>query len=846
MGDEKSFKSFDTLLPDVEGFDFETAGREGEIRRRFLDFYIWGIIKNNAFQAGVNIPVSGVNQAPNLKWKINQFPIRLNLAAGQFDIGYGSSKVTNPAVVGGAAYDVNGERLAITEDLPYSASNDVPWGKQSSGNLAVALPGTGVYYVWLEYLECNEDTPVVGEDAVVVFPNMLDGYRIVITTDPVAPNGDGISLFMAKITWAIGAGSLVLDPTLTSEDKVVDVPSGSTIDFAPVVAGDPKRAYAGVRDNVVQVFVDTTKKTAVYTDQLLADLRAHVNAIGSGPPTPRNPHGIMRADEADGTDEPIATQDQADSLAEGIVDKNIPQNSPARLSAALQPVVMTTILAPSTLDAVATGAGITGSPKERWIRVKDLNDSALTKAAYLDGLRHRRLYPSVRETTTNSGDSSILPGDPESGDGWVGFNDTEDANGVYRILATSVVLVSTGQRVLLLNKVFLASDLTTPIPDPSPGQLVIGSCYWDGNEVTKNPVKPNLSDSIANPLIVDDQRSAGLVGPQQLSTTLKSDPNKGALSQQALHNQVANSNYAFGVLGVTETDFGPGQSINSGSAVTAGSDPTIAQPPVGAITGREWATLAGGLGTLGASYINHVLENLRPGRLYSLAFNYKASTDFNHRFRVGLSDGNTSAQNSLTTLDGISANPPVDVTIFNDAAWHRVSILFKTLDTVDPDPAVAKYLEFLVQQGGVVSTAGTIAVTNIQVTEGEWVPAYSNGKGRPGSLFVWDLNTSCPPGSVEVTDTRQRFVVGADGTIITVGQVSAAQLNPGSPAITTGVSDANPLSGTEVLSAATADLSAGSGRIVQSGKDTGRIVLNHDHTLDGNMPFYGALWCREL
>lgn len=718
------FKTFDLWDPTCEDFLYETQARVNEIRQRWVDNHTWGIIRDNAYLAVVNIPVSAMNQAPNRKWNILQFPISLNVATGEFSIGAGSSSSSNPAVIGGAAYDLNGERIAIIDDLAFDFSNDSPYGKKSSGNLSIpltlgnsgpAVPGT--YYVWVEALDVNLPIPVVSEDGVTHYPEITDGYRILMTADPVAPSGDGVSIFVCKIIWVGGSGTLFF-PGNTSATNAND--TVNFIDSAPSLAGDPHRIFSALRDNCVEIVVDNTNKTLVYGQAFVGSLRDHINAIGAGTPTANNPHGLALSDIPGAGEEPVATFNQEDSFDKGIVDKNAPQNSPARNGDALQPFIEVTGLTPTTLDPAATSAGITSTPKVQWVRIKDLDNIAKTKAAFVSGFRLKRLYPNLRQTNFSS-DPSIDPADPETGDGWIGFNNTEDTPGVYRLFGTKVTL-SDGNDVLMLNKELLAG-WPSAILALSESKLLIGQVYWDGVTVFRNPVEPSTSDPVASQ--PDDQRSLGLVGPQQISTEAKSDPVTGALAAQVFENQVFNSNYAQGIVNVTTVNIAPGGALGFSSAVTVGSDASIAQPPVGATTGYRWTTNAGSVGSLGPSYVYHALNNLKPGRFYGISFFYKANSSFNDRLRIGLADAATNTPNSLITIDGVSSVDPLDLTILNDNQWHRGALVVQTIPGLNPDQAIAKYLEFLFEQGGVASTVGQISITNIQVTEGEWIPGYA-------------------------------------------------------------------------------------------------------------------------
>lgn len=765
----KRFVAFNLWEPATEDVLYMEDSYDLTTRLRWTDTHTWGILRDNSYPAVVDIPVSAVNAAPPRWPNILSAPVALDCANGLVSVGQGSSQASNPKVAGLVSYDLYGQRVAILDDEPFDFSNSSPYGKKSSGNLNIALnlSGTsgdcftnpsipGTYYLWAEYLEINDSTPILGEDAVIHYPIVDDGYRIRVTDTPAAPSGDGVSIFLAKITWIGGSG------VLTATDGNVSDSNGNAVETKPDVLNDPHRVWAGVRPQHVEIVVDADDvRTPVYEAGFVGNLGDHIQAKGSGTPTPRNPHALTLADIPGGGEEPVATTNQDASFDDGIVDKNAPQNSPARLGDAGQPFIEQTVLSPQpNLDPVATAAGITSSPKDAWVRIKDFDKDALLKVAYSTGFQLLKLYPTLR--VTNLASDPSVTSDPDSGDGWIGFNNTEDTVGTYRIYGVKAVL-SDGSDALLLNKELLPG-WPSVIPALTPGRLMLALVYWDGLDLFRNAVQPPTSDTPAEISANIDDRSLGLVGPQQISTKAKADPDQGILSQQVFENQVANPAYALGVLNVTEADFGGGQTVNAGAAITAGTDPSLASQGPAAVTGRRWTLNAGGVGSLAASYVFHLLSNLKPGRMYGLSFWYKANNAFNGRLRLGLADANNNAYNPLTTLDGSVAVSPIDYTVRNDGVWHRGSMILQTLSdasVVNPDPAILKYLLFQIQQGGVATTAGQLSITNVQLTEGEWIPGYMGCHYVPaGGIILWDQSDTCPPGYQEVTAARGLMPVG--------------------------------------------------------------------------------------
>lgn len=856
----KRFVAFNLWAPASEDWNYMSEAYDQTARLRWTDTHTWGILRNNAYPAVVDIPVSAVNAAPPRWPNILSAPVSLDCATGLVSVGAGSTSSADPKVAGMVAYDLYGDRVAILDDAPFDFSNASPYGFKSSGNLNIALnlAGTsgdcftnpsipGTYYLWVEYLEVNDPTPVLSELGVVFYPVVDDGYRIRVTDTPDAPSGDGVSIFLDKVTWIGGSG------VLTATDANVSDSNGNAVEPAPQVAGEPHRVWAGKRPMHVEIVVDDTNKTTVYQRGFVGSLHDHVNAIGSGFPTPRNPHGLALSDIPGAGEEPTATANQDASFDDGIVDKNAPQNSPARLGDAAQPFIEQTVLSPFPgIDPVATAAGITTSAKDAWVRILDFDKDSRLKVAYSLGFQLLKLYPNLRDTNLAS-DPSVTP-DPDSGDGWVGFSNTEDTVGTYRIYGVKATL-SDGTDALLLNKE-LMPGWPAVIPALAAGRLLLAQVYWDGLDLFRSALKEPTSDTPAEISADIDQRSLGLVGPQQISTKGKMDPDAGILSQQVFENQVGNSAYALGTTNVTEVDFGGGNVIAGGAAITAGSDPSLASQGPAAVTGRRWTLSAGSPGSLANSYIFQLLKNLKPGRLYGLSFWYKANAAFNARLRVGLADDKIAAFNSLITLDGSVAVSPLDMTVRNDGVWHRASIILQTLSdatAVNPDPVNLKYLVFQLQQGGVSTTAGLLSLTNLQLTEGEWVPGYMGCQYVPsGGSILWDYDLVCPAGFQEVPGSYQKMLVFSDaaGAVIPIGSAGGPNFDPAAPAL--GNTGGESVQHHHTIDNDPLQVKAGSGGdpYAQNGAndfDTGNESVGHTHPIPGSqMPYYAMKLCRAI
>ncbi len=829
----EKFKTFDLWDPTVEDFDAMTLARVMEIRRRWTDAHSWGIVRSNAYFPNVSVPVSAINRTPNPKAIISQFPISLDLATGFITVAAGSNDAVNPAVAS-VAFDVNGDRIAITKDAAFGTTV-TPYGAGNSGNLGIGLtlandnvPVVGVYYVWMEYLEINDPASSVAEDGSVHYPVIRDGYRIILTGTAAAPNGDGISLFLGKIQWFGGAGVISVTDGYVTDDPLTN---NNFIDTNPATdtAGDPARVFAGVKANQVEIQIDLTQKTLVYTDKMIASLQAHIMATGTaGAVTPENPHGQVVKDFPGGGTEPQAAANQDASLAKGLVDLNVDQNSPQQVAVAGRPNTEPTALAPATLDPVAVAAGIDpNTVKDAWVRVKSLDSTGLSlRAAFVSGTKLISLYPTLAQTTS--------PGpSTDPGDGWVGFANS-DTVGVYRIYG-SFATVASGD-VLLLNKELLTGwpSVIDPLADD---RLLFGQVYWDGLDLYQNPLK------VAG-VGMDDQRSIGLVGPHQLSSELKADPDNGGLARQTFINQVANSNYALGLLNVTAVGLNDTTAVVPNSttpptAIDSGTDSSLKTGP-GAISGMRFTTNAGALSTLAASSLFHLLGNLKPGRYYGLSFWYKADPLFNVRTRIGLADAASGSPTYLMNLDG-GAVPlsPFDFTVRNDNAWHRTSLVFRATSGVDCDPTVPKYLQFLFEQSGLATTAGTLTLTNIQLTEGEWIPGYA-ATGTPvpsgGNIFFDELS-ACPPG-FELNENLQGrlpigVVPGGSNGIQTFGTQLGTQITDGNSHVT-GTAHAHSLDMGNI------GVSTGADRDAAQSSPTGTT------TPVEQIPLQVGVWCRAL
>lgn len=846
----KRHNFFDRELPTVEDMAQAVGLVDTVVRERWQDTRSWGIVRANDYPQNFAVPVSAANPAPNNPWNIGEFQVIFDTNAGQISVGAGSTQATNPAIVGGVAYDVNSNRIYIPQDSVYDPSGVDPLGNaKSSGNINLPLPGFNTYYLWLEYLETPDSTySDVGKDGVIHYPRILDGYRLVLTTTVTAPNGDGVSIFLAKIVWAVAfPGTLTI--TSGSADQGAN---GNLITAVPAtVAGEPNRVYSLVRDKSVEVLLNIANdKPLTYADNERHTLHDHVNATGSVAPTPNNPHGLGIDDIPGGTAEPKATTALSETLAQGIVDLNLNNNSPASASSACALSIQQSTLQPvNLLVNDIQGSGINSAVQANWIRVGKFSSG---QSAYVQGKRMVFLYPTLA-SSDHASDASIDPSVAGSGDAYVGFSNQagfQDPTGTYLIFGEYAVVG--GVDVLLVRKTQFLNYPTDFSVDPSipsaHNRIDLGRVYWNGSNIFRD----ELMDEQINPVPL---RSIGLVGPGQLSTELKSDPNTGAISRKVVDNLVGNSQFQFGkvasqfpswtIYDAAGTGFLPNANITQ---VNSGSLASLVTGGPGALTGVKFQVI--GAQTTGDTRFYSTLDRvLRPNAYYAISFEYNADPGWNTRVRVGVNGDNTGGSTSQITT-GSPAGSPMDWNIIADGTWHRGSLIVQTIPTVSP--ANTNYLELRLDASVSGSSATNLYITNVQVQEGEWVSGFSVNRGIPsGATILWDMNSTCPPGFTENTSARQKFIVGADGTNVAVGASGGTDFNPASGSLSTGPGTAHHHTIPTVDENVTF---TGSNQITVF--DTTGVSphspfptsseSSHTHPLDSTLPYYGFKLCRAL
>jgi hypothetical protein len=845
------------MQPVVEDLAQEENFLSSAIRTRQTDVHSWGVVPSNVYPAALNIPVSGTNAAPNLPYRNLEFPIALDTSSGQFSIGQGSGSIISGApAVGGIAEDLLGERIAILADAAYDPSNSSPFGVKNSGNLNIPLasPSATPYYVWIEYLGVNLPQPVLDKNAVIHYPYIDDGYKIIITTTPVAPSGDGLSVFMFKIVWQTSAaGTLSL-----SKGTTTDVFGNSVTTATPEIA----RVYRLSRGNSVEAMPNINAFPSAYGYGVRTTLEEHVSAIGSGTPSPKNPHGITLADIEGGTLEPKAVANQAASLADGIIDFDQIPNSPVLPVTPLTPSINNSSLTPATsLDPAAIAQGVTTAVKDAWIRSKDLHSvSGALKTVYLSGRRIVSLYPNMRQTQDKQGDSSIIPGDPNSGDGWIGFKSNNgsggpvDVTGLYQLVGSNAVIG--GDEVLILSKQFLGTSWPTGgVPALPAGFLDMGIVYWYNPSPFNNGqlFRDNLQSSSGSDNTPIDRRSAGLIGPKQLSTDAKANPNLGVLSKVTFENLLANSNFAFDKTGsplnfpgwnqpVGDTTLIPRTSIVQ---VNSGGVPTLVTGGAGAITGMQLTPAAAASGT---TRLFGQLRNLKPDTVYAVSFWYLAAATWNVRLRVGINSANDGTGVSMLTT-GSPSGSPVDFPLQNDGSlWHRGSLVFTTNSLVDPSSPYYLELNFTNPAGFPTSNSVALIITNILVAEGEWVMQYNNNRMVPqGASLFFSNSSACPSGYIEDTNMQGRlpmgYFPGGSSGAQTPGTNLGAQISNGT--IHTSSNGTHNHTGTTAASGSSAQSGGGPADVSQVGHTHTMTTSSdgaHTHTLGIRV----GIWCQAI
>lgn len=862
-------------LPDTGNFNNEQSFLQDAIVRRLMDTHSWGILKASAYPSEATpLPVSATNPTPNQNPAFGEFTIVFDTDLGRLSVGVGSNPATPYS--GGVAFDKNGERIYIKEDKTFTFSTDIPEGKASSGNIGIPLKvgGTsggcdenlsefGTYRLWVEYLEVNDPAvSKVTKAGVVTYPHIQDGYKFVLTSDSVdgetAPNGDGVSIFLAKIVWASAWPGIL---TLTGDDTESDGAGNSISSIPTDSATEPHRVYCLQRQQHVEILPTEADKPASYAYGERKTLADHVNAVGSGEPTVKNPHGTTLDDIPGGTTEPKASTNQKESLGKGIVDPEVTQNSPATETDKAQLTLENDPLTPANVDSTATiGTGIylTGIPVESWVRVKNLGSYG---SVYVNGIRHTKLYPTLTETSTNSSDSSPT-------DGWVGFSDS-DAVGTWAIFGSSGKIGE--EDVLFLRKVLVSAEtngvgaipdidatdggIYSASPDTTPTsagpRVLLGYVYWDQTNLYKDYIRAFSATSADNDPV--DGRSAGLVGPGQISTEAKSDPDKGILSQQVVDNMIGNSDFLFDKTG-SPANF-PAWVISEASGFIPNSGFTQFLATTGDVSTEGPKTLSGlkvtptpGTGT-GTARIYAYTIGLKPETKYAISFWYRTvgAYTWNCPISVGINE-NTPGTAASRITSGSASKGTMDVFLKNDGEWHKASVIVETDDNVNPGVTYLVEFRFDSPEYTNVISSNSIYITNAQLTEGEWVVGYNKNRSIPrGSIIMWDQSSTCPPGFQLVESMSGRMPVGVYGSGSNGMESPKSALGT---QITNGTAQQGTPSHTHAFTVDSAPTDSGDAD--GSGTSFAKRIHSHSGTTDTanaatyNLPLYTLLFCRAV
>lgn len=231
------------------------------------------------------------NQA-DIKNRINDYsqPGVCKDALNGLDIIAGTNNtLATPSVTvrTGVAYDVNGDRIHVSDEVTsYDPSQplhttDNGLGTplltpRSTGSLNVPLVPNSDNYVWIDYLETTDDSVFTLQKISnsKQFYKQTDGYKITATTISTPPTA--LSVLLAQIN-LVGGG----------------VVNSTTIDLTV-------RPFSKILDYRVRITTNRTDRTdvpAVYnTGEIELFLDDHIHAVGNGPVTPTNPHGLTATD----------------------------------------------------------------------------------------------------------------------------------------------------------------------------------------------------------------------------------------------------------------------------------------------------------------------------------------------------------------------------------------------------------------------------------------------------------------------------------------------------------------------------------------------------------------------
>lgn len=273
--------------------DWFQSGNQSDIQERIQDYSQYGVCKNQ---------LNGMDLV----------------------VGTNDTLATPSATVRtGVAYDTNGNRIYVSDEVtPYDPGTGGPLHTtdnglgtpistpRSTGSLNVPLTPNSDNYVWIDYLGTIDDSIFTLQKIsnAKQFYKQTDGYEITATITNTPPSVSSVLLARVNLT---GSGRVVnsIDETVRQFSKIKDF-----------------------RVRITTNRVDRTDVPAVYnTGEIELFLDDHIHAIGNGPVTPQNPHGLTATDI--GLTATTIEEHQRDLHSNGIV------GDPASLTTSLYPAV---------------------------------------------------------------------------------------------------------------------------------------------------------------------------------------------------------------------------------------------------------------------------------------------------------------------------------------------------------------------------------------------------------------------------------------------------------------------------------------------------------------------------
>jgi hypothetical protein len=191
------------------------------------------------------------------------------------------------AVNTGVGYKV-GQRIHVDNMfVPYDAANlthttddgsgfPVPTPR-STGSFDIPLTGGAINYLWIAYVQTTDDSVFTLHKLTNTkqFYKRTDGYKILVTLTALNPD-PGLYLPLAQVNLQGGNTAVAANISITNRQH-----------FRTTVR------RVGIQTNNVGL----TDRPAVYaTGNLNLSLDDHIKAVGTGPVSPINPHGLSADD----------------------------------------------------------------------------------------------------------------------------------------------------------------------------------------------------------------------------------------------------------------------------------------------------------------------------------------------------------------------------------------------------------------------------------------------------------------------------------------------------------------------------------------------------------------------